>query len=42
MAKAQRLSWFACVCVTGSVTVGSKRDKQDATGHTLATEPYLP
>ena len=28
-------------CVTGSVTLGSERDEQDATGHDSMIEPYL-
>ena len=32
---------FRAVCVTGSVTVGSERDEQDATGHNSIIEPYL-
>jgi hypothetical protein len=29
------------VCVTGSVTVGSRRDEQDAAGHNQAMRAYL-
>ena len=32
---------YCSVCVTGSVTVRTERDEQDATGHTSAIEVYL-
>jgi hypothetical protein len=34
----KRPGWFACLCVTGSVAVGTQRDSQDTTGQTSIVE----
>jgi hypothetical protein len=39
--KSHHPSVLRGVCVTGSVTIGSERDEQDASGHDPPMEAYL-